>query len=200
MMKKETDHQINEKRMTLWTKRLGIFTFILAITSIFTAYILYKTDQTSRLRDRAYLYFGDPYPIPWPPNKPDVLGIGIIITNNGNMPAKHVLVRYACPYTEKARDIKDPFPLIEWNIAEAPITIGAKQSFVLQGCNIPIGIIENAKKSLTDVFYIAEVKYSDGFSDEVRTTQTSRIFRFDKSGQSIGMAGPHNCSDEDCQK
>jgi hypothetical protein len=54
-----TEHQINELVMARWTRRLGIFTIILAIISAVSVGILYETDQTSRITNRAYVFISD---------------------------------------------------------------------------------------------------------------------------------------------
>ena len=198
-----TEHQINERMLARWTKRLGIFTLFLGILSAITAYLLYETDRTSRLRDRAFVYFGDPLIRPYPPtSEPIIWALGLSIENVGNMPARRVTIRYACPDAPHSKNIKDPFPIAKWHAAEFGNIVGPKGTFVLQGCEIPIGIVNDAKKSIQDVFYVAEIRYIDGFElDKLRVTQMSRILRFDQwGGMSLGFIGPHNCSDEDCPK
>ncbi len=200
--KTETPHQVNERMMALWTRRLGIFTVILAIIGAITAYILYETDQTSRLRDRAFIYFGDPSVTPYPPNQPILWAAGIAVGNAGNMPARRVSIRFACPDAPHSEGIQDPFPLAKWQAAQIGSVIGIKQGLTLQGCEIPIDVINDARNLVKDVFYVVEIRYIDGFDlDTPRLTQVSRIFYFDKwGGQSLGFIGPHNCSDDDCSK
>src|SRR5262245_6711772 len=53
--KDQTQHQINERMMAQWTRRLGTFTFFMALIAGITAWILYETDQTARNAARAYL-------------------------------------------------------------------------------------------------------------------------------------------------
>jgi hypothetical protein len=200
----DTSHQINEKMMARWTRKVGWFTGALVIVGLLTAYILYETDQTSRLRDRAFVYFNDPplTPYPLPPNKPIVWGVGITVVNAGNVPASRIVIQYDCPDAPKSSQIVDPFPLAKWKRAEMGNVIGPKNQFGLQACNIPIEIIEAAKRSERDVFYIVQVTYLDGFYlGKTRVTQMSRKFGFDQwGGQSLGFVGPHNCSDDDCPK
>lgn len=161
--------------------------------------ILEQTDQTSRLRDRAFVYFFDPTIIPYPPDKPTVWGIGINVENAGNMPARRVTLRYACVDAPQLQKVLDPFPMARWVNAEIPNVIGPKRGVSTQSCNIPIGTIEAAKKSELDVFILMEIKYLDGFvADRNRVTQMTRVLRFDGHSQSLGFAGLHNCSDDDC--
>ena len=179
-----TEHQSNERMMVRWTRRLGIFTIILAIISGVTAYILYQTDQTSWLRDRAFIYFGDPPVIAYPPDNPIVWGVGVFISNAGNMPARRLTIRYACPDSPRSEHVSDPFSLAKWNGVEVGSVVGPKQGFSLQGCNVPIEKINDAKKGLRDVFYVSEVKYIDGFDlKTLRVTQVSRIFSLRSVGR-----------------
>jgi len=196
------EHQTNERMMARWTRVLGIFTIVLVFISALTAWILYKTDETSRLRDRAFIYFGDPPVTPYPADNPIVWGVGVTVSNAGNMPGRRVTIRYACPDASRSEHVSDPFSLVKWNDVEVGSVVGPKQGFSLQGCNVSIDKINDAKKGFRDVFYVSEVKYIDGFDlKTLRVTQVSRIFRFDQwGGQSVGFAGPHNCSDEDCPK
>jgi hypothetical protein len=53
--KRRTDHQINERMMARWTRRLGYFTLALTIIGGITGWILWRTDQTSRDINRAFL-------------------------------------------------------------------------------------------------------------------------------------------------
>jgi hypothetical protein len=198
----ETAHQRNERMMALWTRILGVFTIILAIVSALTAVILNKTDQTSRLRDRAFVYFGDPPLTPYPPNDPIVWGVGITVANAGNMPARRVTIRYACPDVASSAGNVDAFSVAKWESAKIGSVLGPKQGVTLQGCNVPIDTINAAKKSLRQVFYVVEADYIDGFDlDTIRVTQMSRFFGFDQwGGQSLQFTDTHNCSDGDCPK
>ena len=195
-----------EKKLVSWFKR-PTTEWILAIATVFIGAMaalqwqtLERTDQTSRLRDRAFVYFLNPTIIPYPPDKPIVWGIAINMENAGNMPARRISIRYAWTYSQKSENLVDPFPLAKWSDAQVPNVMGPKQHFFLQAGEIPIKIIEEAKKSIIDVFILMEAKYIDGFElDKYRVTQMSRSLRFDAhGGQSLGFAGPHNCTDDDC--
>lgn len=177
---------------------LAVFTLFLVIVGCFQGWILWKADQTSRLRDRAFIYFGDPVSFPWPPSNPIYLGIVMTVHNAGNMPARSVSIRHAF-LSGKPNTISNPFELVTWSITEAPNVIGPKQQLKLQAGAIPLEIIESAKKMERDVFLVWEAEYIDGFElDKHRITRMSRIFRFDKDGgKSLGI-GPYNCTDDDC--
>lgn len=182
---------------------------ILAISTVLTVVvlflqfaILYKTDETSRLRDRAFIYLGDPPNGPYPAQGSAVVWYaGIVVGNAGNVPARRVKIRFACPDMPHG-NATDPWPVAKWENAEVANVIGPKQGIALQGCNIPIESFNAAKKLERDLYVLIEATYLDGFYlDELRTTQMSRLFRFDQwGGQSLGFSGAHNCTDEDCLK
>ena len=71
-------------------------------------------------------------PPPYSPNSPITWGIDINVTNAGNMAARRLTIRYACPDTPFSEDVTDTFRLAtQWEAAQ----------------------IGNAKKSL-DAFWI----------------------------------------------
>jgi hypothetical protein len=130
------------------------------------------------------------------------LGLGITVTNAGNMPARRVMIRYACPDVAPAAGTVDAFSAAKWEAAKFGSVLGPKQAVTLQGCNVPIEIINDAKKLLRQVFYVVVATYIDGFElDKIRVTQMSRVFGFDQwGGESLQFTTTHNCSDSDCPK
>jgi hypothetical protein len=192
--------------LTVFTAILALGTVGLAVIAVLQWLTLEKTDQTSRLRDRAFIYFSDPPLTPYPPDKPIVWGAGISVLNAGNMPARRIAIQYDCPDAPMSDQITDPFPLAKWKNAEVGNVIGPKNQFSLLACNIPIATVkaakwsEDGKQPVRQIFYVAQVKYLDGFDlDEPRITQMSRKLIFDQQGNySLGFTGPHNCSDDDC--
>jgi hypothetical protein len=198
-----TEHLENERAIAKWTRVLGAFTIVLALTSILTAGILYITDQTSRLRDRAFIYFGDPQIRPYPDAAPTVWGVGISVANAGNMPASRVAIRYACPDAPFSVEVPDSFLLVkQWKTAQVASVIGPKQAATLRGCELPIDLVNEAKQFQRQIFVLLEAQYLDGFElNTTRVTQMSRVLGFDKSGgQSLNFTSTHNCSDSDCPK
>ena len=64
------------------------------------------------------------------------------------------MIRYACPDTPFSEDVTDAFRLAtQWKAAQIGSVIGPKQGATLQGCEVPIDVINEAKKSL-DAFCI----------------------------------------------
>jgi hypothetical protein len=205
---KETSRTKLKEPLTVFTAILALGTVALAIIAVLQWRTLEKTDQTSRLRDRAFVYFNNPPLTPYPPDKSIVWGVGITVLNAGNMPARSIVIQYDCPDAPRSDQTIDPFPLAKWKRAEIGNVIGPKNQFVLQACNIPIAIVQAAqwseagKQPEREIFYVVKVTYLDGFDlDESRFTQMSRKFIFDEQGNhSLGFTGPHNCADDDCPK
>jgi len=179
-----------------------LVSLVTAVILVLHLYTFRESNDTARLSNQAYVYFGDPgiTPYPYPPNDPTHWGLSINISNNGNLPAHKVDVWFACPVRDKSENITDPFQLAKWEKGTVGSTIGAKQTIMAQGCGIPIEDINDAKKGEKLIFYVVRAKYTDGFDDKVlRKTEMSRIFKFDNfGGRSLGIAGPHNCMDDDC--
>ena len=189
--------------MARWTRNLGGFTFLLVVISVPTAIILYRTDQTSRLRDRAFVYFGDPQRRPYPDANPIIWAFSIKFSNAGNMPASRVVVRVACPNAPFANEVSDSFRLAtDWTTAQIASVIGPKQEAEVQGCEVEIEKINEAKNHHLRVFYLVEAKYFDAFDlHTTRVTQMSRALAFDRwGGYSVGFTSSHNCTDDDCPK
>jgi hypothetical protein len=64
------------------------------------------------------------------------------------MPARRLTIRYACPDTPFSEDVTDTFRLAtQWKAAQIGSVIGPKQGATLQGCEVPIDVINEAKKS-----------------------------------------------------
>ncbi len=184
-------------------KMMVLITVILAIIGIFQWTAIEKTDQTSRLRDRAFVYFLIPTIKPWPepPAKVTDWGVLIKINNAGNMPARNLSIRYALVQTDKAKKIIDPWPDAKFTPVNVTDSIGPKQSFSLVAePGIKIKEVEACKKSEIDIFLLMEVKYIDGFDlKDFRYTQMSLQLRIDEGGtHGQYFAGPHNCTDDQC--
>lgn len=182
------------------------FTGLLAIFTGLLWKSTKKIDQTSRLRDRARVYFSDPVVVKDPPQSPDAVGSVLVsIRNIGNMQATVISFRCGWVYRDASENIQDPFPLIE-NFREIiiPKFIGPKQRFnYLQGADaIPNNKIIEAENRKINIFIAMEVIYYDGFDfKNPRITQACRSWRFDKERRfTWGFVGPHNCTDDDCKE
>lgn len=185
-------------RITDWL--IILCTLAIAIIGFFQWQTLKKTDQASRLRDRAFINFLNPTIFKYPRKSPIVGAVSIALINNGNMPARIVSLRCGWAHSKPIDKFIDPFPLAKWNGVNVARFIGPKETIKLQGTEIPIEMVNRAIKRKVNIFVLMEVKYFDGFDHiNLRTTQKSRSWRFDDyGGTSWGYAGPHNCIDNDC--
>jgi hypothetical protein len=188
------------KRPSITDWIIAAATVSILITAYFQWKAVEKSDQTSRLRDRAFVYFANPIIEPFPNKEnPVTYRNDIVIINAGNMPARRISVRHSWISFPVAENITDPWPFLNWSDAEIANVLGPKQAGSFQGRGIPVETINDAKMSKIDIFVVMEAKYFDGFETEkVRITQMSRKLRFDKYSYSLGFAGPHNCTDDDC--
>ena len=177
-------------------KSIIAFTFLLVVVGFLQWWTLKETNRTSRVRDRAYLYFGDPEIFPYPKSKPVTTGVSIVLMNVGNVPSRLISVRSG--WTDNQDGVVDQFRLKKLSEVNVAKFIGPKQGMRLQGHEVPIDIYMKATAMQANIFVLMEVRYADGFDNKkVRVTQTSRSLRFDKfGGTSWGF--DYNCTDDDC--
>lgn len=184
---------------------VAIFTFFLVVVGAVVGTLQYctlqKTDQTSRLRDRAFVYFATPTYRLYPNKNPSVWAIEINLVNAGAMPARSFSIRYKCIVSKQAID--DPFSLKNLPAAETGKVIGPKQfvSFLAhQSIQGQFSQVQDIIDKKLFVYVIARLEYLDGFDfEKVRVTEMSRQLHLDAAGgYSFHLAGPHNCTDDDC--
>lgn len=181
---------------------LAIFTLIIAFAAISQCYFIKKSDESTRLRDRAYLYFLGADNRAYP-NEENAIGYrnDIFLENAGNMPARRVFVRHGWKEIKRTENITNPWGVIEWEKAQLASVVGPRQHIVFQGKGIPTVIMESVKKLEFDIILAMEATYLDGFSKTPRITQMCRILRYDKAGgHSLSFADTNNCSDGECPK
>ena len=149
--KGETEHQRNEKTMARWTRRLGLFTIILAFIAAITAGILYITDQTLRktllIGQRAFVHLekisfgvvdkwssesecnGQLCVYNLPRKVGRVVRTEFYFTNGGNTPTKALKIRIQCQPLGLGTTLVDVFDLFKRDdprIIER--SLGAKQT------------------------------------------------------------------------
>lgn len=194
----------HEDGPTKWARKLTQWTAIVALVGIATVAVLIRTDETARLRDRAFVYFNDPGVRKWPPppSEPDRWAISIKIFNAGNVPARNVTIRHACPTPVEPEKIDAPYQSADWKKTPLPNVIGPHQDFSAQGCEFTTKEIEEAKLGKRIIFIAMETIYFDGFDFKTpRVTQMTRQLNIDtRVGYSLSFVDPHNCSDDDCPK
>lgn len=180
---------------------------IVAITLIicYIAYLQWQTaeksDQTTRLRDRAFINFSNPTLKVFPKYNPPRMTINITAQNTGNVPAKNVLIDYDCLIVEKSKDISDPFKIAKFRKARIPQFMGPKQIVGFAAMDVERdAFMDRMLKEGIKVYVVVKTEYLDGFDpDHKRTTQMSRQFHFDAAKlHSFSFAGSHNCIDDDC--
>jgi hypothetical protein len=132
---RETQRHRNETMIAQWTRKLGIFTCILAVITGGTAYILWKTDQTLRdtleankLEQRAWVFskieISDSLKFE---NKAPNITLTVDLMNTGKLPASAAFV-WAHIYSQnsmmsladmKTRPIACMNPNASWNVGIA---------------------------------------------------------------------------------
>ena len=199
---REAQRDRNETRLANWTRIVGIFTIILSAVALGTGYILWRTDQTSRDTNRAFVYFDDATLISYPQEKPVEYAILARVTNSGNTPARTVKLAFSCPPRDSSKRAIDNYDLEPLKPQyDQPTFIGPKQGFDLIACELPLTLISDIKSGI-EQFVVAEAKYADVFElEKMRVSQMTRIIRVDDYGRHrLGYAGQHNCSDSDCAR
>jgi len=183
--------------------------WLLAVITAVICFIAYlqwqaaeKSDQTSRLRDRAFINFSNPTLIDFPNYNPPRMTINITAQNTGNVPARNVSIDYDCLVVEKSKDITDPFKIANFRKAQIPQFMGPKQAIGFAALDIERdAFMDRMLKEGIKVYIVVKTEYLDGFDpDHKRTTQMSRQFHVDVAKlHSFSFAGSHNCIDEDCK-
>jgi len=169
---------------------------------------LEKTDKTSRLRDRALIYFSTPTFSAYPPKgEPSGYIFIIPVQNFGNMPAQSFNIRYAyIDSTTKDDPEIAPVTQAKWNQVVTPKTFGPKEPLFFQLFEaglMPIDEFRKMKESNGSIgkFILAEATYLDGFSKKRRVTKMGVRFMAGTDGYpSFKFTRNHNCTDDDCPK
>ena len=211
--KSTTDNDAGDstRELAKWTKVVGFWTRGLVVVAVITAVvllgqlcILYKTDQTSRATNRAFVYFETVSFTPYPfKGTPALVAIETIIINSGNTPAYRVAIKFDCPDKTGVGSNADPFDSAKLESKYDPPTfLGPKQRVPLLVCELKPEFGVDTVKGDNAWYVVAEVKYADAFDPtETRITQMTRNIRVDQfGGGSFGYVGKHNCADRDCPK
>ena len=176
---------------------------IVIIMSYFQLDVAEKSDETSRLRDRAYVYFSTPSFTPYPSkDNPTEWIFKVAFHNSGNMPAQSLNIRYTVIDSPTPTDIA-PITQAKWTQANTPKTFGPKQDFLFQLFDVKIITIDEFRKMKKSgsmgKFILAEATYFDGFSKEQRVTKMGVRLNIDTIGaHSFSFTHNYNCTDDDC--
>lgn len=181
---------------------VAVFTFFLVVVGALQWNTLKQTDQTSRLRDRAFINFSNPTLNDFPNYNPPRMTVNVTAQNTGNVSARNVSIEYDCLIVEKSKDIADPFKIAKFHKAQIPQFIGPKQVVGFAAIDVERDkFMDRMLKEGIKVYIVVKTEYLDGFDpDHKRTTQMSRQFHVDVTKlHSFSFAGSHNCIDEDCK-
>lgn len=187
-----------------WACVVAVFTYKLWVVNERLTDIANKADETTRLRDRAYLYFDSPKMVAYPPANFTHFGFSNILRNMGNMPARNVRLRTSLVFADARKDVAEPYSLLRSteNFQENSFVLGPKQEVPFQCGDISIQEYRRVLNKQLNIYLISEVAYTDGFDSILEhRTQATQWLNIDKAGgYSFTGLGKHNCADNDCPK
>ncbi len=194
-----------------WARKLTQWTAVVAIVGIATVIVLYRTDETARLRDRAFVYFTSFTftPVIGPNGRATAWRITPFWLNSGNTPAKFVDVETWCPIETNPNPVYRYDKLIGNGNGRS---IGPKQT--IQGiiCQITSTALSTERDGVK-LFLTARASYRDVFDPEYErvTEYCAQITGLsgdlsdpnNRSTYLLTDSGPdcklHNCSDDECK-
>ena len=172
----ETDHQRHERVMVVWTRRVGIFTAVLAATSIITGLIFFyqwraMREANDETRDamialqRAFAFVETTKWQPFMgPTGNDVVAWNVYPywKNTGSTPSRNLIVEVYCPVSDTPVD--DPSTLrASSKVASGSRLLGPQQTTIGGGCQKSTQelslVIEGHKK----MYLVADASYRDIF-------------------------------------
>ncbi|HOD97342.1 MAG TPA: hypothetical protein PLT63_01070 [Syntrophales bacterium] len=191
--------------VAVFTAFLAVFTAFLGVVGFLQWCTLEKTVDTSRIRDRANVYFSTPVFEKYPPTgEAKEYIFKILMANSGAIPARKLHVRYGVIVAPTSNIDFEPFDRVKWINVNVPMTLGPKQPFLFQLFKIETKLaeFEEMKKGKVVKFIVTEVTYNDDFSSERRQRITQMNVRLNVDGNgdhSFSYLASHNCTDDDCQ-
>jgi hypothetical protein len=225
---RETEHDRNERMTARWTRRLGIFTIILAAIGAFTAWILYETDQTSRTVQRAFVNISEMTSDCANPDVIDACEVKVFAENSGSTSTRDMdymslfqfnsditfnhLERFGYPFASE-----DPEQIIirsEQRNAKEPghnkplrAVLGPKQKIPIQKQVIRFNSLLPGSVGYTGPWFVyGMIRYHDIFEHtSLHTTKYCFAVRatHDVNGKNAITYDlcPHwNCADDECIK
>jgi hypothetical protein len=223
-MHSETSHQKNERLMASWTRRVGIFTAVLAATSIVTGVIffyqwraMHEANEDTRNAliaiQRAFVFVET---TKWQPFKEpagnDVVAWNVYPhwENSGNTPTRDLEVQVYCPVSDTPVD--DPTMLKSSSaIRTGSRLLGPKQTVVGGGCHIGTSDLALIMQRRKQMYLVAEAHYRDIF-DSTKPHVTKYCVQFvsitgdlQKGGDdftviSAPCSAVPDCADDECEK
>ena len=209
-MGEETPHRRNERVIADWTRRLGYLSIVTVATTVVTVYILYRTDETARASNRAFVT-ATGLRIE-PAGNPGGYTVAVLFENSGNTPTIN-LKWGGKPNTHD--EIVMPQSTVE-SIAGRPIRLATKdviysgligpKSIVTPYITTlwPVDIAEIRAKKIKPVFYGA-ISYRDIFKGEHTTFYCFTLYYeitmqgADGPPGYLPCSGKTNCADDECK-
>lgn len=163
-----------EKAIARWTAIVGAFTIVLAIATIASAWILWKTDETLKETmvngQRAYVGLSTTYGI-----KATTGSINLLVENDGQTPAKNVKVFANWEFVPLGENLPPEFSFPEKSGCDATIkSVGPvfprnPQLTSNRVCGTDLGNVTLAEQGAKSAFVYGHISYLDIF-DKYRTT------------------------------
>lgn len=173
----------------------------LAVFAFVQLLINQTVSNTAQATNRAFLFFDNATLIPYPPppNEQKVYAVAVYIENSGNTFGRNLHIRFDCARRDlEAPLIGDPFTLGQWKTNfNPPAMLAPKQRAPLLACEFSIEDINNAQVHKVDLYFLAEVQYTDAFGASRITQMTRNILTDSAGGLRFGFVG-RNCADNDC--
>jgi hypothetical protein len=194
-------------RFTGW---LVAWTALLFAATVISAGILWKTDQTLRAGQRAFVFvkFSDSHwSQGWTVGNDTLREYYIEWENNGNSQTKDLKVSLFCP-RPNAFDKEDPITSNKTPAVATPRLLGPKQSVWGGVCYYLASELESIKAQRLPMFVAARATYRDIFDESHITEYCVQITDLDGDFKTVGgritnyshgCAAP-NCADEECRK
>jgi hypothetical protein len=209
--KREAQRDRNETRLAYWTRIVGIFTFGLSVIGVGTVCILWKTDQTARDINRAFVFLRD-------------ISLGAIAEdgetrwltvpiweNGGNTPTRDMKSKISV----LVAPIKFPDGISRCDFnaraAPVPIVLGPKATSKVRFFEMPSKMISQFQdtKGIKTFYVWGWATYRDVFSDSERITRfcldVSHVIGNPNDAStdirlSYGLCSEGNCTDDECKK
>jgi len=206
--KEQTPHQINERMMARWTRKVGLFTGGLVVVGIITAWILYETDQTARVSQRAYVISNEILIEPIRANDGTLNRwiISPIIENAGSTGTVNAAIVSGLRPENGA--IPEPTGINNLHQKQTrQFTLGPKSrnSKIIPPMHITPDLLPSLRTANPRLFVLGEISYEDVFETPHITKYCYFLWAYP---QNIGIedityslcTGRSNCTDKECEQ
>jgi hypothetical protein len=205
----ESPHQRNERLTASWTRRVGQLTCVMAIIAALTAWILWRTDETSRIANRAYVFISDVRLAPVNDGGKLMWAVIPVWENGGNTSTRD-LKTYINFAGILEKDLPAFFSRCDFeNSSPIPgMVLGPKQASTASYMEKPPEVFSQFQNHGMKKLYLwGYAKYREQFSNEERITRfcfdVQRIVGKPEDGASAlkilyAMCRAGNCADDQC--